>query len=60
MNVCWLILWVILEYLESQENICSHVPVSTCQLTFICMHQLVLKVLGCSYNNCKQLTYGSF
>ena len=27
---------------------------------FVCMHQLILKALGCSYNNCKQLTYGSF
>jgi len=29
MNVCWLILCVMREYLESQENICSHISVST-------------------------------
>ena len=30
--------------------------------TFVCLHQLVLKAQGCSYNNnnCKRLTYGSF
>lgn len=31
MNVCWLILCVIFEYLESQENTCSHTSVSTCE-----------------------------
>ena len=30
MNVCWLILGVICEYLESHENTCSHTSVSTC------------------------------
>ena len=30
MNVCWLILCVMREYLESQENTCSHTSVSTC------------------------------